>query len=321
MSRSNLDCGSTVATSTAVVYDWALTFGQEVELVWVSRVPSPSPSKEEEDDTIFEADATLVPHDGSVSHYALCWDIIYHCFHYVGSSTNLVDGCSGILYSALNWINVITAVVLNVIMIARLYAMYQGSRKMLIFLIVSFLAINIACIVMTAIGLKYIGSEEYVLSGAYMCAYTEAGDAALLSRMVWTLTLIWEVLALCLAVWIAVKHICGLQQLGQSTGLTIGDVFTVLMKSHVLYFASFTVVAALQLGGFSPLIESGSVGAEIYAAFLQVFSVLQMFVLGPRLILSVREFHAKLVADSDAATGMTSIVFEERVHVSTSNGV
>jgi hypothetical protein len=47
----------------------------------------------------------------------------------------------------------------------------------------------------------------------------------------------------------------------------------------------------------------------------------QMFVLGPRLILSVREYHAKLVADSDAETSMNSIVFQEHVHISTSSTV
>jgi len=36
-----------------------------------------------------------------------------------------------------------------------------------------------------------------------------------------------------------------------------------------------------------------------------------MFVLGPRLILSVRECNAKLVANSDETITMTSIVFQE----------
>jgi hypothetical protein len=38
--------------------------------------------------------------------------------------------------------------------------------------------------------------------------------------------------------------------------------------------------------------------------------VLQMFVLGPRLILSIREYHAELVARSDGGTCMTSIYFQ-----------
>jgi uncharacterized MnhB-related membrane protein len=43
---------------------------------------------------------------------------------------------------------------LQVIMIARLHAMYQGSRTMLIFLVIIFLAVNISCGVLTAIVLK-----------------------------------------------------------------------------------------------------------------------------------------------------------------------
>ncbi|KAG2043836.1 hypothetical protein BDR03DRAFT_1005057 [Suillus americanus] len=43
-------------------------------------------------------------------------------------------------------------------------------------------------------------------------------------------------------------------------------------------------------------------------------------VLGPRLILG-GEYYAKLMADSDVATGMTSIAFQERVDISTGSGV
>ena len=44
---------------------------------------------------------------------------------------------------------------------------------------------------------------------------------------------------------------------------------------------------------------------------------MQIFLLGPRLILSIQEYHAELVADSDTTTAMTSITFQERIHVST----
>ena len=59
----------------------------------------------------------------------------------------------------------------------------------------------------------------------------------------------------------------------------------------------------------------------MFLGFLSVVQVVQMFVLGPRLILGVREYHAKLVADSDEATGMASIVFENRIHIETGGGV
>jgi hypothetical protein len=46
-----------------------------------------------------------------------------------------------------------------------------------------------------------------------------------------------------------------------------------------------------------------------------------MFVLGPRLILGLREYHAKLVVNSDEGTDMTSVAFQERVHITTGGGV
>jgi hypothetical protein len=46
-----------------------------------------------------------------------------------------------------------------------------------------------------------------------------------------------------------------------------------------------------------------------------------MFVMGPRLILGVREFSAQRVTEPDVATHMTSIAFQERVHISTGAGV
>ncbi|KAG2348057.1 hypothetical protein BDR05DRAFT_604931 [Suillus weaverae] len=215
---------------------------------------------------------------------------------------------------------------MQVILISRLYAMYQGSRKMLIFLIVTFLVVNIACVVLNAIGMKYyVVADELILFGTSACTYNDEGIGGFLIITIWVLTTAWEVLALCLAVWIAVKHIRNLQRLGRSTGpgstLTLGDCFTVLIKSHVLYFASFAAVSCLQIGLMSPSVDPSSMGFQIYAGILQIFMVMQMFVLGPNLILSVREYNANLVTDSDAGTHMTSIAFQERVHVSTSNTV
>jgi hypothetical protein len=125
---------------------------------------------------------------------------------------------------------------------------------MFIFLVIIFLTVNIACVVFTAIGLKYAVSgkfclltcrtlligqtpEKLILSGMHMCDFGYEGDARLLISMVWMLNTVWEVLALCLSVWIAVKHFCDLRRLGLSTGSTIGDCFRVLIRSHVLYFA------------------------------------------------------------------------------------
>ncbi|KAG2101136.1 hypothetical protein BD769DRAFT_1393814 [Suillus cothurnatus] len=263
------------ATGIVVIYDWVLTLGQEIELIW--------------------------RHTANMT------------------TISMTDAECNIMNYVTNVTNVVVAAMLGVIMIARLHAMYQGSRMILVFLVIIFLVVNIACVVITLIGLDYVVGEhsllgkpeEVIISGTYICNYDVEGDAQLFASMTWMLNTVWEVLALCLAVWIAVKHFRDLQRLGPSTGSTIGDCFMVLITSHVLYFASSARAS----------FNSQSMGVQILHSALQILSVVQMFVLGPRLILSVREYHAKLVAQSDADISMSSIVFEERVHVPTSSTV
>jgi hypothetical protein len=62
-------------------------------------------------------------------------------------------------------------------------------------------------------------------------------------------------------------------------------------------------------------------GSTIFSGFLEIAAAMQMFVLGPRLILSVRYSQAKIVANSDEGTAMTTIAFQEPVQISTSGGV
>jgi hypothetical protein len=56
------------------------------------------------------------------------------------------------------------------------------------------------------------------------------------------------------------------------------------------------------------------VGTQVYYGIFQITVSLQMSVLGPRLILSVRDYNAKLVDDTSAGTGMSTIAFQECAH-------
>ncbi|KAG2139682.1 hypothetical protein DEU56DRAFT_911946 [Suillus clintonianus] len=317
MSRSDLDRGFPVAAGVGVVYDWALTFGQEVELVWRQRwslmtvlflsvrylgiffvildilgsVP-----------TILLTDAVSLLHRSSSFAIMTATDV------------------SRILYLLWDWTNVVAFPMLCVIMITRLHAMYQRSTRILVFLIVVSLAVNIFDGVVMAMTTRDASGEEFILSGTYACTIGFADNSPLLASITWIFGTVWEALALCLAVWIAVKHFRELRQ--HSAGGIIGDCFTVLIKSHVLYFASYVAVSCFSLAVYlSPTMDLFSLESQIYAGLVQISTVIQSFVLGPRLIISVREYHARLVADSDAATGMTSIAFQERVQISTGSGI
>ncbi|KAG1810072.1 uncharacterized protein HD556DRAFT_1522466 [Suillus plorans] len=310
----------TVAAGLVVVYDWVLTLIQEIDLIWTQRW------------SLMTVLYLVIRYVGIPYSVASILGIITfvsltdavsipQSFHSYPMNTFICRG--NIANYGVNGTNVVVTAMLGVIMIARLHAMYQRSRRMLIFLVIICLAVNIACGVITIIVLKYyFVSEELILSGIHICSEEFEGDTQLLFSMVWMLNTVWEVLALCLSVWIAAKHFRDLRRLGPWTGSTIGDCFRVLMESHVLYFASFAGVSCLQLVNLSPEVKnSNSVAVVILSGAMEILLSVQMFVLGPRLILSVRQYHAKLVAESDAETSMNSIVFQERVHVPTSSTV
>ncbi|KAG2353541.1 hypothetical protein BDR07DRAFT_700412 [Suillus spraguei] len=133
--------------------------------------------------------------------------------------------------------------------------MYQRSRKILKFLVVTFLAVNIFCGVAAIMLTMYYSGEELILSGTYLCLIDATGYVERLNFITWILATVWEVLILCLAVWIAVKHFRELRR--ESARGIIGDCFTVLMKTHMLYFASFVVNSCFQLVyGVSPIAMS-----------------------------------------------------------------
>ncbi|OAX37721.1 hypothetical protein K503DRAFT_783422 [Rhizopogon vinicolor AM-OR11-026] len=117
------------------------------------------------------------------------------------------------------------------------------------------------------------------------------------------------------AVWIAGKHFQELQR--TSTGWAVGDCFTVLIKTLLRKLRnSFVAMSFLHLiFDVSPKIsELPPVGYEIFVCVLAIAQKVQMAVLGPRLILGLREYHAELVVNSDERTVMTSIAFQEHIH-------
>lgn len=226
-----------------------------------------------------------------------------------------------ILYDILSWTNAVVFAILGVIMITRLNALHQRSRKVLIFLVVTFLAVNIFNGAVSVMYTLHTSAEELILSGTHHCQIDYEGNILLLGITAWILFTAWEVLALCLALWIALKHFREIRQ--NVAGGMVRDCHSALMKSHVLYFASSVAATCLEIGYVSPAISMypTSLGTQIYAGFLKIFTVVQLFVLGPRLILSLREYNAKLVDDSDATTYMSSIAFQEHVYISTGSGV
>lgn len=291
-----------VAASVGVWYDWALTLAQEIELIWRQR-----------------------------------WSwmtALYLCLRYVGlvyavisilaqvPTIPLTDTGCHVFFISLNWITFISTAMLGVIMIVRLYVMYQRSKKVLTPLVVIFLVLSIINGTISERVTKNSSAVVLILSGSYVCSPSFDGNGVLLVDITWIIGIAWEVLALCLAVWIAVIHIRELRRSSPDGGF-LEDCFTVLVKTHVVYFASFVAVSCFEIGYLSPTLSMNpfSLETQVYLGFSQIFTLVQMVVLGPRLILSVREFNATLKADPDAGTATSSVAFNKRVHITTGSGV
>ncbi|KAG2357152.1 hypothetical protein BDR07DRAFT_1421248 [Suillus spraguei] len=271
--------------------------------------------------------------------------VLYICVRYIGilslRTTSILsilpvlitDVVSTINWYIWTWNPVIVNAILGVVMIARINAMYQGSKKLFIFLVVTLLACTITPELWWLLKTWVFQAqethgqlpEEAVLSGYYTCiTYGETNPS--LNYEWLTPILVWEILALFLVVWNVVMHFRKLRR--SQTGSSIGDCLTMLIESHAFYFLAFATVASLRLGSLSnatvrrhvtgicscPLIISiqntTSIWNAVYSGIWSIAQVLQMFVLGPRLILSIREYYAKISDRADGGIGMTSIAFQ-----------
>ncbi|KAG1785310.1 uncharacterized protein HD556DRAFT_1450817 [Suillus plorans] len=317
-----------VASFAAIIYEWVLTLGQEIELVWTKRW-------------------SLM----TILYLSLrCTGIIFTVYFYcaVDCPIGLVDGYkvsesfdqlvalpnittaqlyvfwkhessllsfSGtIIWYLQSGTSVVANAVLGVIIIIRLHAMYERSRKMLAFLVVFLLVSTIIFAVIAAS--SHVSGEEIVFYETHQCSPT--GGSSNLATEAWGLSTAWELTTLCLAVWVVVKYLRELKQ--PLARLTLGNYFRVLLETHAFYFTAYAAVACLNLGSLSPSIGF-SLGGEIYYGILQLAQVMQMFVLGPRLILSIREYHDKEMTRSDERTDTSTMVFQGRTQKSTGSSV
>ena len=195
-------------------------------------------------------------------------------------------------------------------------------------------------------------SVEGVYLGNHQCIWM---PSFLMYNSTWIFGIGWEVVALGLALWVTVKHFRELRR--SSTAWNTEDYFTVLINSHIFYFirwdhvlnvifvcwnsvwTSFTVVSGIEDGlAFEAMVHWFLIAIMIsnyslcpqnmspaeYLIWYGVFRIvtnLQMFVLGPRLILSIRQYHAKVVANHDEGSRMTTMLFQERATVSIEHSV
>ncbi|KAG2357139.1 hypothetical protein BDR07DRAFT_393680 [Suillus spraguei] len=171
------------ASSTVVIYDWALTFGQEFDLILSQRWSFM---------TIFIL-CTL--HRNTICCHQHPIDSSCCNYRCRVSNTSVLTCVLAKMTS--------TAVLSFVIMIARINAMYEGSKKLLIFLVIILLACTIVSGVTVIIENLNISGQEAVLSGFNTCIIFNQTNLIYENLIP---TFVWEILALFLMIWIVIKR-------------------------------------------------------------------------------------------------------------------
>ncbi|KAG2037720.1 hypothetical protein BDR03DRAFT_370556 [Suillus americanus] len=247
-----------VASATAMVYDWALTFGQEIELVWRPRW-------------------SLVTFLYLAVRYAGIPYVVLSTLR-VLPLVSTTDKVRNIIYAAINGLAMVVNAILGVVLIIRLHGMYLGSSRILMILVVIFVPVVVTCGVMVAIATSHTPGRcpNHGFHGLGL-VYNVGSPCTMSCTLDCRKILPW-------------------------TATTIE------------YMDHRGLVHGVNENSRGLLCKDASSMGYIFAG-LEFFWSLQLFVLGPRLILSVREYHAKFMPGSDAETGISAIAFQERVHV------
>jgi len=262
-----------LAATSIGVYDYIVTFGQEVDLVWKSR---------------WSIGKVLF---FIMRYYTLTFDLIY--YNYAIFSPNLTDkfclhwwrwgGGSGLLTFALA----------QLILQLRLYALYNRSKKILALMLGTFIAALAAS--STLLGLSFVGSNSvpsHMIPGLPFCV--PGGDLHLFYTF-WIPLLISESLLCGLAVYRGIY----LHRLHGSTFRSGNRLVEFLIRDSVVYFL---VVFAIYFGNTFVFIFA----AEPIWECTAIFTVALSYVLGNRLLLNVRS-----MLHSDDDTKPSAYVYQD----------
>ncbi|KAF8841908.1 hypothetical protein BDN67DRAFT_979943 [Paxillus ammoniavirescens] len=279
-----------VAVTTAALYDHALTFGREVELVW-RKPPSLVTAFYVVDRYL--GDAVLMNCIDHVLELAyicasphrlqkICKDI-----HKPASTFGLNPEAGLQLFQFRAWGTLAYSWATQAIMQLRIYAMYRRSKRILALLLTFFFCeiAAIAFIIWRAIGpsspLAVVNSFS---PDKHYCAFSGVNEKF---TYLFIPFLCFEALLFFLAARAFVLDIRRHEASTDKKGLRVNSFINVLARDSLLYFFVNLVACALVMGLWQSI-------TELYANICVPFVMFLEVVVGTRLVLDFRERYARL---------------------------
>ncbi|KAF9237829.1 hypothetical protein BU15DRAFT_62852 [Melanogaster broomeanus] len=280
-----------VVIVTAIAYDYILTFPQEVKYIWVSLfeyLPRVSPLIVPKNrpwtwmSTLFLLVRYLGPLFTTIGAY------------YGGSfipgpvtsvGTDKTIRCT-VLYHVYVWSNTFFFAVTDLVMLLRVYAMYHRSRTVLSILLAAYVPSVVVSSLANTIYKPQI--EVSVLFGATTCTLSFNAPSNFSTYFLISYVIISAVLC-GFAIVRLVRE--SLQMHRAIKKWRSNQYLELLVRENVLYFIAYLFAVIV------PMVTGADVLQEIDSFLLYMFAAIPPVVLPPRLIISVREFHSRVVGD------------------------
>ncbi|KAH7911474.1 hypothetical protein BJ138DRAFT_913493 [Hygrophoropsis aurantiaca] len=261
------------AAGALVAYDQVLTFAQEIEHIWDRQW------------NFITALYLIARYSGTLSIISVAVEAM--CINWT-YSVNVNNSL------AQTWLENIFLVTMQAILVNRVYALFNQSRKVLIFLATLYALQTIVTFVMTALLFNNRALREYIVSigpviGSVIQNVTTNPDAyASFTQDVTMLAVVFNTILLFFALWAFVRHASEARAL--DGGWSINVLVKTLVADHLVYFVCNLIWLSLTLA--ANYIPNSSVLSALLAGVYDVFSALAV-VVGPHMVISLRVIENK----------------------------
>ncbi|KAH7907232.1 hypothetical protein BJ138DRAFT_1129315 [Hygrophoropsis aurantiaca] len=271
----------TAAAATFVLYDQILTSSQEVDLVWNRQW------------SFMTALYLIARYFGSL--YVIGNAAMYV---YINWTYSVIVN----ILLVINWTENIFILTMQAMLVIRVYALFNQSKKVLIFLATCYVLQAVAVFVITGLmSNKQVLEKDYTSVGPAIGSVEQAITANLsavsntMDQDSTILSIAFDSILLLFALWAFVKH--ALEAKTVNGGWSINVLVRTLVADHVLYFICNLIWLSLSIAANS--VEFSVSSAILLGNTLDVFGAL-VVVAGPRMVISIRTTENKTRGKSTA---------------------
>ncbi|KAH7903663.1 hypothetical protein BJ138DRAFT_1167787 [Hygrophoropsis aurantiaca] len=278
------------AGGALVLYDQVLTFSQEVDLIWNRQW------------SYMTALYFIARYSGDL--LVIGYAAMYMCINWTYSGFVSI-------YLAVNWANNIFLLTMQAILVIRVYALFNRSKKVLIFLATFYVLQAIATIAITGlIANKRVLDKSFTYAGPALGSVVQ-GFVTNFPTFLLTaerdnsiLSVVFDSILLCFALWAFGKHALEAKTLNK--GWSINVLVRTVVADHLLYFVCNLIWLSLALATTNAGDSYTILG--ILVNDLSILSATLVVVAGPRMVISLRTIENKTRGEGETLEGEMSTI-------------